>query len=373
MRVRILFLVNHDVGIYNFRLEIVERFIADGYDVHISSPYGERIDALVALGAKFHEIKMDRHGMNPIEELKLLNKYKLLMKEVKPDIVFGFTIKPNIYGAIAARKYHTPFVANITGLGIAVENEGIKQFVFLLLYKFAFYGIQQVFYQNDENRKLFVDHHIAAGRGALLPGSGVNLIRYPCRPYPEDGVIKFAFISRIMEEKGIEQYLDAAEEIKSQYENTEFHVCGFCESEYNGRLQEMHKRGIADYHGMVRDIAGFMSGMHCIIHPTYYPEGISNVLLEACATGRPIITTDRAGCREVVEDGNNGFMVKQKDSRSLIAAIKKFLALSWDEKANMGLMARLTVEQRFDRQIVVGKYVEEVEKVKNHAEILSEK
>lgn len=359
---KILFLVNHEVVIHNFRLEIVERFLSDGHEVHISCPDGERVKDLVALGAIHHPINMDRHGTNPREEIRTLLEYKKLLKKVEPDICLGFTIKPNIYGAIAARKNHIPFVANITGLGTAVENGGAKQKVIIALYKYAFKGIQRVFYQNEENKKFFDKNHIAVGKGILLPGSGVNLERYSCREYPEDGVIKFAFISRIMKEKGIDQYLEAVEEIKKQYDNVEFHVCGFCEPEYHGRLQELHDSGIVNYHGMIRDVAGFMSNMHCIVHPTYYPEGISNVLLEASATGRPIITTNRSGCREVVDDGVNGYMIPQKDSKALVEAIEKFLALSWEQKRQMGLNARAKVEKEFDRQIVVKRYVDEVGK-----------
>lgn len=363
MSKKILFLVNHDVVIYNFRLEIVERFLADGHEVHISSPYGERIDDLVALGAEYHEIQMERHGMNPVKELRILSEYKKLMKEIKPDIVLGFTIKPNIYGAIAAHKLHIPFVANITGLGTAVENPGMAQKISVLLYKYAFRDIQRVFFQNTENQQFFIDHNIAVKAHALLPGSGVNLERYSYQKYPQDGIIQFAFISRIMKEKGIDQYLEAAEAIKKHHKNVEFHVCGFCEAEYEGKLDEYHAKDIVNYHGMIRDVAGFMSEMHCIIHPTYYPEGISNVLLEACATGRPIITTDRSGCREVVDDGVNGFMIPQKDGQALIEAIEKFLSLDWNEKKQLGLNARSKVEREFNRQIVVEKYVEEVNNV----------
>lgn len=186
--------------------------------------------------------------------------YKRLIKEVNPDVCLGFTIKPNIYGAIAARKYKVPFVANITGLGTAVENPGMSQKIMVRLYKYAFKGIQRVFYQNEENRQFFIDHGIEKGNGQLLPGSGVNLNRYPYREYPEDGIIRFAFISRIMKEKGIDQYLDAAEAIRKKYGNkVEFNVCGFCEPEYDGRLQEEGKKGIVKYHGMIRDVTGLFS------------------------------------------------------------------------------------------------------------------
>lgn len=360
---RVLFLVNHDVVIYNFRLELVEKLLKEGYEVHISSPYGERIEDLKVLGAIYHEIEIDRHGMNPVTELKLVRTYQQLIEAVKPDVILGYTIKPNIYGAMAAQKYTMPFIANITGLGTAVETEGIKQKIFILLYKIAFRNVQTVFFQNEENRKFFADHNIAAGKHSLLPGSGVNLERFAVTEYPDDQIVKFLFISRIMKEKGIDQYLEAAKEIRKRYSNTEFHICGFCEEEYEGKLDEYVKRGIVLYHGMIRDVAGFLKNIHCVIHPSYYPEGISNVLLEACASGRPIITTDRSGCREVVDDGVNGYMIPQKNSKELVAAIEKFLKLNYIEKRQMGLNARDKVEKQFDRQIVVRAYMEKISSI----------
>lgn len=357
---KVLFLVNHDVVIYNFRLELVERLINDGYEVHISSPYGERIDDLVSLGAIFHDITMDRHGMNPINELKLLLSYRRLFKEVRPDMVLGYTIKPNIYGAMAAGWRNIPFVANITGLGTAVENPGISQKLMLLLYKIAFRKIQKVFFQNTENQQFFIDHKIALGKHGLLPGSGVNLERFTLKEYPSGDTIRFAFISRIMKEKGIDQYLEAAETTKKKYPNTEFHICGFCETEYEGKLNEFNDNGTVIYHGMLRDVAGFLDDIHCVVHPTYYPEGLSNVLLEASASGRPIITTDRSGCREVIDDGVNGYMIPQKDSKALIKAIDKFMQLDYESKKAMGIAGRKKVEKEFDRQIVVNKYLGEL-------------
>lgn len=357
---KVLFLVNHDVVIYNFRLELVERLLDDGYEVHISSPYGERIDELKELGAIFHEINMDRHGMNPISEGKLLLNYRKLLAEVKPDIILGYTIKPNIYGAMAASEKNIPFVANITGLGTAVENPGMSQKLMVLLYKIAFRKVQKVFFQNKENQQFFIAHNIAIGKQGLLPGSGVNLTRFAVEDYPKDDIVRFAFISRIMKEKGIDQYLDAAKFIKEKYPNTEFHVCGFCEKEYEGKLNEYNDNGTVIYHGMIHDVAGFLENMNCVVHPTYYPEGLSNVLLEASACGRPIITTDRSGCREVVDDGINGYMIPQKNSEKLIEAIDRFMNLSYEEKRGMGLAARKKVEENFDRSIVVEAYMREI-------------
>ena len=188
----------------------------------------------------------------------------------------------------------------------------------------------------------------------------MNLERFPLYEYPSDTVIKFAFVSRIMKEKGIEQYLYAAQAIRKKHPNTEFHVYGFCESEYDGPLQNHVDNGTVIYHGMIRNVAEAMSYAHCIVHPTYYPEGISNVLLEACACGRPIITTDRSGCREVVDNGINGYMIPCKDGDRLVDAMEKFLSLTYEEKRQMGINARKKVESCFDRRLVVDAYVSEL-------------
>ena len=360
---KVLFLVNHEVVIYNFRREIVERLITDGYEVHICCPYGELLDKLVEIGAIIHDIQIARHGFNPVKEHILYKNYKKLIQDIKPDICLGFTIKPNLYGAILSNKYGVPFVANITGLGTAVENPGFKQWILIKIYKYAFKNVQRIFFQNEENKEFFDAHGLSYGKGMIIPGSGVNLVRFPYREYPSDEVIRFAFISRIMKEKGIEQYLDAAEALKAKYQNVEFHVCGFCEPEYDGRLKEENSKGIVTYHGMIHDVASFMKDMNCIVHPTYYPEGMSNVLLEACATGRPIITTDRSGCREIVDDGINGYKIPCKNSEKLIEAMDKFINLSYEQKKNMGIEARHKVEKEFDRQIVVERYVDEVNRV----------
>lgn len=358
---KIVFLVNHDVVIYNFRLELVERLLADGHQVVISSPYGERIEDLKALGCEYHEIGISRHGMNPVKEIKLWLDYIKLIKKVQPDMVLTYTIKPNIYGGVACALLKVPYVANITGLGTAVENEGVIPKITILLYKIAFAGVQRVFFQNEENRRFFVDRNIAVKKHGMLPGSGVNLQRFAVLDYPGKDTTEFVFISRIMKEKGIDQYLEAAEYIRGKYPNTRFHICGFCEQDYEQRLRELQEKEVIIYHGMVRDVKRIIGDTHCTIHPTYYPEGMSNVLLESAACGRPLITTDRSGCREIIDNGVNGFVVKQKDATDLIEKIEKFLALSWEQRRDMGLAGRVKVEKEFDRQIVVEAYMHELE------------
>lgn len=360
MKGKVLFLVNHEIVIYNFRKEIVERLLSEGYEVIISSPYGEKIDELVSMGCQFVEADMDRHGTNFISEFKLIRYYSNLFNEVKPDIILGFTIKPNIYGALAAKRKNIPFVANITGLGSAVENQGMLQKIAIRLYKIAFTDIQTVFFQNRENRQFFIDNNIAVDKHKMLPGSGVNLEQFYPLEYPSNEIIEFVFISRIMKEKGIDQYLEAAEYITKKYPNTKFHVCGFCEEEYEKNLRDYQNRGIIIYHGMVDDVRNILKQTHCTVHPTYYPEGLSNVLLESAASERPLITTDRSGTREVVDDGVNGYLIETKDSNDLIIKLEKFIKLEYSKKIRMGKMGRQKVLNEFNREIVVNRYLKEL-------------
>lgn len=363
---RVLILVNHNVVIYNFRKELVQRLVAEGYEVYLSCPQGNRIAELQSMGCRFIETDVDRRSKNPFADLKLIRHYKKMMKEVRPDIVLSYTIKPNIYGGIAARRLKIPQIANITGLGTAVENPGLSQKLIILLYKIAFKKTKRIFLQNEENMVFFRSHKINADVQEILPGSGVNLSEYSVSEYPDDRVVKFLFLSRILKEKGIDYYLSTAQTIRKKYSNAEFHICGFCEEEYSGKLEDLHKKGIVIYHGMIHNVKDYLKQVHCVIHPTYYPEGISNVLLESCASGRPIITTDRSGCREVVENGVNGYMIRVQNQEDLDNAVEEFLSLSYKEKKEMGLAGRAKVEKEFDRQIVINKYMEEIEKeVKN--------
>ena len=351
---------NSDISIVGYRTELIERLVSLGHEVYIVCPYGELLEPVLKLGCTHINTVVDRHGTNPLKDMKLLKSYKKIFGELRPDIVLAYTIKPNIYASIACRKYKIPVVVNVTGLGSAVENPGWKQVVTTMLYKNAFKKVKTVFFQNEENKNFFEERKIANDKHKLLPGSGVNLERFKLCDYPEGDEVNFVFVSRLMKEKGIDQYLDAAEYITKKYPGTKFHICGFCEDEYKDKLAALTESESVIYHGMVKDMMTILPDMHCTVHPTYYPEGLSNVLLESCATGRPIITTDRAGCREVVENGVNGYVCRQKDSEDLICQIEKFLALTPDERREMGLAGRAKVEREFDRNIVIDKYLKEL-------------
>lgn len=359
-RKTILILVNHEIVIYNFRKEIVDRLLSDGHRVIISSPNGEKISKLIDVGSEHDEVDMDRHGVNPIQELKLLDYYSRIMKKYNPDIVFSYTIKPNIYGAIAAKKYNIPFVANVTGLGISLQNPGMLQKILIQMYKRAFSKVQTVFFQNKSNQQLFIEHNIAVDKHKLLPGSGVNLDEFQILDYPSEDKVRFVFISRIMKDKGIEEYLKAAEYIKNKYSYVEFHICGMLDGDYEDYLQKYIDKNIVTYHGMISDVKEILKSTHCTVHPSYH-EGLSNVLLESAASGRPVLASDIPGCRETFDEGISGFGFASEDTNSLIEALEKFLRLSHEEKKKMGLNGRNKVESEFDRQIVVNKYLEEIE------------
>src|SRR5699024_9352930 len=359
---KVLILVNHDVVIYNFRLELVEELIEENHEVYISSPYGERIDDLINLGCHYIETPISRRGTNIVEDYKLFMYYRSILKNIRPDVVLTFTIKPNIYGGMACRIMKVPYIANITGLGTAVENGGIMQRITTFLYKIAFKNITCVFFQNEANKQFFIDKNIAIGKHELLPGSGVNLERFPLLEYPSDEVIRFVFISRIMKEKGIDQYLEAAKTIKAKYPNTEFHVCGFCEEDYEEVLNQYEKQGIIIYHGMVRNIVEVLEKMHCTIHPTYYPEGMSNVLLESAACGKPLITTNRSGCREIVDEGVTGLLNKEKNTNTIVKSIEKFILNTNENRKKMGIKSREKVANEFSRELVVEKYRKQINK-----------
>lgn len=364
---KILILTNSQLGLYKFRKELLETMVAGKYKVYVSVPEDEFTQELKDIGVRLiHNTYMDRRGTNPIHDLKLLNYYQYLMRKITPDVVLTYTIKPNVYGGFLCGMMGIPYIANITGLGTSVENDGIMRRITTILYKFGLRKAEKVFFQNTENRDFMLRHHIVRSRYDILPGSGVNLKQYHVLDYPSGENINFVFIARIMKEKGIEQYLEAAEYIRGKYSNTQFHVCGICEQDYKEKLEQFQRRNIINYHGMMNDIIEIHKISSCTIHPTYYPEGLSNVLLESAACGRPIIATNRSGCREIIEDGINGFIISQNSSKDLINKIEKFLKLSVDERKKMGLAGRKKVEKEFDRQIVIDKYLRELQQIKNN-------
>lgn len=354
---KILILANNDIGLYNFRKELIERLIEKGNQIYISLPYGKKVDLLTEKGCRFIDTKIDRRGTNPLKDFKLLIKYNKIIKDINPDVVLTYTIKPNIYGGIICRKLKKKCIANVTGLGSSKDSNKILTKLINCMYKFAFKKNYCIFCQNKENLEYLKKMGINSNLLKLIPGSGVNLEKFKLLNYPSDKTIRFLFISRIMKSKGIDEFLEAAKIIKKKYKNTEFNILGFCEEDYLSKLKELEGKDIIKYWGLQDNIIPFLEKSHCTIHPTYYPEGMSNVLLESAASGRPIITTNRSGCKEILEDGINGYFVKEKDYKDLVKKIDKFIKLSNKEKKQMGINGRNKIEKEFDRNIIIDEYM----------------
>lgn len=350
---RILIIVNHSKTILNFRLELVEQLLKKGHKVLISSPYDENINELTQMGCEFYPVDLSRHGMNPIEEIKLIKSYKTILKLQKPDIVLTFTIKPNVYGAMACRSQKIPCVANITGLGTAIENGGLSQFITVILYKLAFKKIQKVFFQNEENMKFFKKRKIAIEKHELLPGSGVNVERFSYAEYPNDEVNNIVFVGRIMKDKGV---FELAKVAKRYLENdkVKFTVVGDVEIGSENPFVNIPNVEYVGYH---KDVRPILERAHAVILPSYH-EGMANVLLEGAAVGRVVLATNIPGCRETFEEGITGFGFEPKNVESMKNAIDKFLSLSFEEKHSMGKAGREKMERQFNRQIVVSKYLD---------------
>lgn len=365
---KVLIVINFDEGLYNFRKELLEKLVASGYEVHVAVPAGEYMERLQAMGCIFHNTALNRRGTNPLQEISLLRAYRKILRQVQPDVTLTYTIKPNVYMGFLCGIMKIPYVTTITGLGTAVEGSGLLQRLTQLMYRVALRRARLVFFQNETNEKLFVRWKIAPGRHKMLPGSGVNLQHFARQPFPEDSeTVGFLFISRIMKEKGIEQLLDAAQEIRGRHPETRFRILGFLEEDYTGkeRFERLQREGVIEFIGSVEDVIPYIRQSQCILHPSYYPEGMSNVCLEAAACGRAVITTDRAGCRETVLDGKSGFLVREKDSQDLIDKTERFLALSVEERKRLGENGRQYMEQRFDRNLVVERYLKAVERIAN--------
>lgn len=356
----ILVLSNHPTWTYKLRGEVLEALVRAGYRVVVAVGYGLEVEKLKEIGCEYINIPYNRRSINPLNEVKLFLSYKKLVKQVKPQVVLTYTIKPNLYGAFICKKRRIPCLVNITGLGSALEKSGFIQSFFLLLYRYIFKEVYKVFLQNAYNQKLFISKGIVHGNDVLLPGSGVNLEKFKPLVYPSSENVEFAFICRILKAKGIEQYLAATRFLKDKYPQTIFHICGFCDQDYMGMIKESEKNGEVIYHGMVDDTRVIYKETHCTVLPSWYSEGMNNVLLESAACARPIITTNRPGCGEIVDDGVNGYVVKAQDTEDLICQMEKFILLPDDMKIEMGLAGRRKVENQFDRRIVVDKYLEAI-------------
>lgn len=354
---RILILANFDVGLYKFRKELIQELLNRGNEVYISLPDGELVRNLEKMGCKFVNTAVDRRGINPKTDAKLMFFYHKLIKKLHPDMVITYTIKPNIYGGLMCRLLHVPYVVNITGLGTAFQSESKVKKLVTFLYKIALKKAKVVFFENIENRNTMLDLHIVnQDKTCVLNGAGVNLEEYSFCEYPTDGETRFLFIGRVMKEKGVDELFEVAKKIKSEYENAYFDIVGPMEDNYKEQIDELVGKGIIEYYGYQEDVKPFIERCHCFVLPSYH-EGMANTLLEAGAIGRPLITSRIHGCMEAVEEGKSGLLCKREDSNDLYRVIKIFLEKDYDQRKEMGKAGRRKMGELFDKKKVVEKTV----------------
>ena len=361
---KVFVLSNNLNGLFCFRRELIERLLDPGFSVTISAPKDdERASYFASKGCEIIETQMDSTGKSIKEDCSLFSFYLNLLKKRRPDIVLTYTIKPNLYGGLACRLLKIKQIANVTGLGSVFEKESLLRKFVVGLYRLCLKKTAVVFFQNKDNLQFALSHRMTGENSVLIPGSGVNLEYHSFKPYPEKEAQRFIFISRLIKEKGIDLYVDSAKQIKQEYPDVEFHVVGRMTPPYEELIRDCEEKGFLIYHGFQWDIRPYLENCHCTVHPTYYPEGMSNVLLESCAAGRPVITTDQPGCREIVEDGVTGYIIKPKDQDDLKSRMVDFIKLPYAEKCRMGQYAREKVAREFDREIVTRAYMDAIAKL----------
>lgn len=363
---KILILSNYANGLYLFRKEVLLAFRKQGYETVISVPGDENCRKLEDMGFRVIPTEFERRGSNPVHDFKLFLKYIKLLKGQKPDVVLTYTIKPNLYGGLACRIRRIPYLVNITGLGTAVEKQGLMGRALTAFYRVAVKKAACVFFQNEGNKQFMLEHGVKGAKCRLLPGSGVNLQEHPYESYPsEDEGIIFLAVLRVMKDKGIEEYLTAAQQIGEEYPESRFYLVGEYEQEskkdYEPWIQRLSDEGKLKYFGHIDNVPEVMAKSHVIVHPSYH-EGLSNVLLEAAACGRPVLASDVPGCRETLQNGLSGLTFPPRDAQGLMRAMKTILSYTKSDRQEMGVRGREYVENVFDRQKVIGIYLEEIDK-----------
>ncbi len=367
----IALLTNHDDDVYCFRKELIEALIENGYSVLISCPYGEKLDLMNNIHYIYDNPVIDRRGTNFVNDVKLFAHYLKLFREYRPQVVLAYTAKPNVYGSFAAHLLHIPVINNITGFGSILQMSVIKKSIAMTLFKMAYRKSACLMFQNQSNMELAKKLGMVNGEYQLIPGSGVNTDRYPLQPYPDGGdgkegtPVVFNYIGRILHDKGVDDYIEAAKYIKRKYPKTEFHMIGFIEpteNHYEKELAALEHEGVIQYHGEQIDVRPFIRQSHATIHPSVYGEGISNVLLESASSGRPLITTDNPGCKETVDNGVTGYIYAGGVDQ-LTAKIEFILRMDNEARKNMGMSGRIYVESNFSRNVVIEAYWDAIHRI----------
>lgn len=365
--VNIIVSANTSWYLYNFRKNTILNLLNNGFNVTVISPKDDYSKKIEALGVNYINVKIDQGGTNPINDLKTFLNFKKIYSSGNYDIVLNFTPKNNIYSTLAAKKNGIKVINNIAGLGVLFINENITSKIARLLYKISQRKADKIFFQNEDDKKLFLQHGLAKESITdRLPGSGVDLSRFELTPACDDGVVRFLLIARMLYDKGIGHYVEAARELKAKYgDKVEFNLLGFLAVENPSAVskEDMQKwvdEGIVNYLGVSDEVEKEIGKADCMVLPSYYREGVPKSLLEAGAMGKPIVTTDNVGCRETVDDGINGYLCDVRSTSSLIECLDKMINHTHQERIEMGVRSREKIEHEFDEKIVINKYLDAI-------------
>ena len=351
---KILIITNHSYMLYRFRRELIQALMQE-HEVVLSMPFVGHEEDFQAMGLRCINTDVDRRGINPKTDLKLFRAYRRLLKQEKPDMVITYSIKPNIYAGLACSMAGIPFCANVQGLGTAFQRKGLAQFV-TLLYKTALRKAKTVFFENEGNAREFLDRKIIPPEKiTLLSGAGINLENYPLVPYPENEALHFLYLGRIMKEKGIDELFEAMRRLHGELgSRVILDLVGFFDDDYEAQVNQLVADGIAVFHGFQTEPRPYYAATDCVVLPSYH-EGMSNVLLEGAATGRPLITSNIHGCKEAVNDGESGLLCRVKDADDLYAKMRRMASLTRQERQAMGKAGRVKIEQEFEKSLIVEK------------------
>lgn len=360
---KILVLANHYNTLRIFRRELLKELVSRGHSLLVIIPEcdEENKQILESYGCKVQFVKMERRGMNPLKDIGLFLKYLKIIKEYRPNRVITYTIKCNIYGAMACKFKKVPCYVNVTGLGSAFQGQGKTRKLVSLMYKLSLNKAKRIFFENEGNRNTLVEEGIVKKeQTVVMNGAGVNLDEFSLVDYPQEKeTIRFLFVGRVMQEKGVDELFEAIVQLRKEYPNTEFDFIGWYEDDYKSKVEGLQEQGYINFHGFQADVKPFFERAHCVILPSWH-EGMSNTLLEGAAMGRPLITSDIHGCKEAVIDKKTGYLAKVKNTDDLLDKMQKFMGSSYEEKRQMGLNGRIHMEKNFDKRDVVNKTMKEI-------------
>lgn len=355
-------------NLINFRSGLIKALTRAGYDVVAAVPPDSGAKALLhALGARFAPVPIDSKGVSPARDLGTMLAFARLFRAERPLCMLGYTVKPNVYGSLAARACGVPAVNNISGLGTAFIAKTWLTPVVERLYRTGLAHAHRVFFQNEDDRALFVARRLVRpDRTRTLPGSGIDLSDFAPRPVPvrEPGALVFLLIARMVRDKGVFEYVDAARRLRAGHPGWVFRIVGFLDVENRTAIdRETVNRwvdeDVIDFAGPADDIRPRIAEVDCVVLPSYR-EGTSRVLLEAAAMARPLVATDVPGCREVVDDGVNGYLCRARDADSLADALERMGELGEADRARMGAAGRAKVEREYDERIVIDAYLQTI-------------